>query len=93
MDFGTFYQYRAGSLAPVVEPADQEVRLGVADSFLFVDGRVRSIERHLERFTRGIELTAPEYLSELPRFFASALALIPREGRWWPRFELHLGRQ
>lgn len=91
MDFGTFYQYRGGTLAPVVEPADQEVRLGVADSFLVADGRVRSIERHLARFTSGIEKVAPEYLSELESFFAAAFELIPREGRWWPRLELHLG--
>lgn len=84
MDFGTFYQYRGGTLAPVVEPADQEVRLGVADSFLVADGRVRSIERHLARFTSGIEKVAPEYLSELESFFAAAIELIPREGRWWP---------
>jgi branched-subunit amino acid aminotransferase/4-amino-4-deoxychorismate lyase len=91
MDLGAFYQYRDGVLAPIVEPADQEVGLGVADSFLVEDGKVRSLEKHLARFTAGISKVAPEYLADLPSFFSQALALVPRLGRWWPRFELHQG--
>lgn len=91
MDFGTFYQYRNGILAPIVEPADQEVGLGVADSFLVEDGKVRSLEKHLARFTAGISSVAPEYLDALEGFFSQSLELVPRQGRWWPRFELHQG--
>ena len=91
MDFGTFYLYKNGSIEPIVEPVDQEVGLGVADSFLVEDGKVRALDKHLARFTSGIAKVAPEYLSQLPDFFTKSLTLIPREGRWWPRFELHQG--
>lgn len=91
MDLGTFYHYSDGQLTPIVEPVDQEVGLGVADSFLVEDGKVRSIEKHFARFTAGIAAVAPEYLDALEDYFSQALELVPRQGRWWPRFELHQG--
>ena len=91
MDFGQFYQYKDGTLAAISEPAEQEVGLAVADSFLVENGKMRGRRLHEDRFRAGVAQTAPEYLEQLDRFFALAFELVPREGRWWPRFEVHLG--
>ncbi|NDE68886.1 MAG: hypothetical protein EB057_02295 [Microbacteriaceae bacterium] len=77
--------YTAGELKP--SPAlDSDVQ--VADSFLVVDGRVRSLNLHTDRFTRAIELKHPELKEHLPLFFEEAWKLIPRSGRLFPRLEL-----
>ena len=80
----TFF-YTAGELKP--SPAvDSDVL--VADSFLVVDGRVRSLNLHTDRFTRAIELKHPELTEHLPLFFEAAWQQIPRIGRLFPRLEL-----
>ena len=77
--------YTAGELKP--SPAlDSDVL--IADSFLVVDGRVRSLNLHTDRFTRAIELKHPELTQHLPRFFDAAWRQIPRAGRLFPRLEL-----
>jgi branched-subunit amino acid aminotransferase/4-amino-4-deoxychorismate lyase len=91
VDFGQFYQYKDGTLAAISEPAEQEVGLAVADSFLVENGKMRGRKLHEDRFRAGVAQAAPEYLEQLDRFFALAFELVPREGRWWPRFEVHLG--
>lgn len=93
MDFGQFYQYKDGILAAISEPAEQEVGLAVADSFLVENGSMRGRKLHENRFRSGVAVTSPDYLDELDRFFELAFELVPREGRWWPRFELHLGSE
>jgi branched-subunit amino acid aminotransferase/4-amino-4-deoxychorismate lyase len=75
----------AGELKP--SPAlDSDVL--IADSFLVVDGRVRSLNLHIDRFTRAIELKHPELTEHLPHFFEAAWQQIPRTGRLFPRLEL-----
>jgi branched-subunit amino acid aminotransferase/4-amino-4-deoxychorismate lyase len=91
VEFGQFYLYKDGTLAPISGPADQEVGLAVADSFLVENGAMRGRKLHEQRFTVGVAAMAPEYLRSLSSFFEQAFALVPRTGRWWPRFELHLG--
>lgn len=91
MEFGQFYLFKDGILQPDFAPADQEVGLAVADSFLVEDGSMRARELHEARFRTGIERVAPEYSAQLSEFFAAAYRLIPPAGRWFPRFELHLG--
>ncbi|NDC19695.1 MAG: aminotransferase class IV, partial [Microbacteriaceae bacterium] len=77
--------YTAGELKP--SPAlDSDVL--VADSFLVVDGRVRSLNLHTDRFTRAIELKHPELTEHLAHFFEAAWKKIPRTGRLFPRLEL-----
>ena len=93
MDFGQFYLYKDGTLAAISEPAEQEVGLAVADSFLVENGAMRGRKLHEDRFRAGVAATSPEYLEDLEHFFELAFALVPRRGRWWPRFELHLGAQ
>ncbi|MEY4397992.1 MAG: hypothetical protein RLZ53_568 [Actinomycetota bacterium] len=57
----------------------------VADSFLVTDGRVRSLDRHIERFeTSANKLTR----QDLRHFWNQVIRLIPREGQWFPRIEL-----
>ncbi len=93
MDFGEFYLYKNGTLAAISEPAEQEVGLAVADSLLIENGATHAIEQHKARFTSGVAIVSPEHLEDLPSFFEQSFALIPRTGRWWPRFELHLGSE
>ena len=93
MDFGQFYLYKNGTLAAISEPAEQEVGLAVADSFLVENGAMRGRKLHEDRFRAGVAETSPEYAEELDRFFEQAFELVPKQGRWWPRFELHLGAQ
>ena len=93
MDFGQFYLYKNGTLAAISEPAEQEVGLAVADSFLVENGAMRARKLHEDRFRAGVAKVAPEYLDDLDAFFELAFGLIPREGRWFPRFEIHLGAQ
>ena len=96
MDFGSFYQFRAGRLEPVAENA--EVALAVADSWLFDGGRVRSLQAHYERFVDGVaRLDYQQNPSnvrhgEIAHFFEAVIALIPEEGRWFPRVEFHGGQ-
>jgi branched-subunit amino acid aminotransferase/4-amino-4-deoxychorismate lyase len=58
-----------------------------ADSWLVVDGRVRAVERHWERFctTCGEHGVEPEALAA---FRARVERALPARGRWFPRVEL-----
>ena len=77
--------YTAGELK--ASPAlDSDVL--IADSFLVVDGKVRSLNLHIDRFTRAMELKHPELTAHLPQFFEAAWQQIPRKGRLFPRLEL-----
>ncbi|MFJ2113750.1 MULTISPECIES: aminotransferase class IV [unclassified Streptomyces] len=76
-------------LTLVDEPPDQfHGLLPAADSWLVLDGRVRALARHRERF-----LTACADASDLPAvqlvsFWRDMTAALPREGAWFPRVEL-----
>lgn len=95
MDFGSFYQFRAGHLEQVAENA--EVALAVADSWLVSDGRVRSMQGHYDRFVEGVaRLEFAQNPSnvrhgEIADFFSAVIALVPTAGRWFPRVEFHAG--
>lgn len=94
MGFGQFWQFRDGSLHPIADHVD--VTLAVADSWLVEDGKIRSLERHLDRFSAGCRAqSALESAHTLPleKFFAQSLALIPKVGRWFPRLEYHFGEE
>jgi branched-subunit amino acid aminotransferase/4-amino-4-deoxychorismate lyase len=77
--------YTAGELKP--SPTLDSAVL-IADSFLVVDGRVRSLNLHIDRFTRAMELKHPELTEHLPQFFEAAWQQITRTGRLFPRLEL-----
>lgn len=57
----------------------------VADSWLVVDGCAVSLALHLERFTTS--LAAVDSALDARAFAADAIAMIPAQGRWFPRLE------
>ena len=60
----------------------------VADSWLVLDGSVRSLDRHVSRFTRSCLETGAVTEEELDRFWREAISALPRTGEWFPRAEL-----
>jgi branched-subunit amino acid aminotransferase/4-amino-4-deoxychorismate lyase len=72
-------------------PKESHHKVLVADSFLVEDGKVRSYQLHLDRFLRGLRDKAPELEDSLEEFLKQAIALIPRTGRYFPRFEIQEG--
>lgn len=84
-----FFRFREGSLELVTEAQQNEVQLEVADSWLVEDGRARSIDSHFERFARWVSEVSPDCNPSLPAFFSAVKAMIPNEGRWFPRIEFH----
>ncbi len=60
----------------------------VADSFLVKNGRVRSLDKHVERFKKQVAQKAPELEALLPEFIGQAHTLIPKFGSYFPRLEL-----
>ena len=87
VEFGQFFRYESDHLVAYSESG--EVTLGVADSFLLSDGRVRSLQAHFDRFTGWVNAVAPQLNRNLPGFFESVKAALPLQGRWFPRLELH----
>lgn len=63
----------------------------VVDSFLLDDGRVRDLDRHRERFASSCETLNLATGDRLERFLDASSALLPGEGRWFPRLEAHEG--
>jgi branched-subunit amino acid aminotransferase/4-amino-4-deoxychorismate lyase len=63
-------------------------RLLVVDSWLVLDGQVRAMERHVDRFTRACLATAAVSRAELLGFWSDVLGDLPRSGAWFPRVEL-----
>ena len=80
-------QFDGSSLVETIPTLDTE--LAIADSWLVEDGRARNLQAHLDRFSRWAQVQKPESLPYLNDFFSQVLAAIPREGRWFPRIELH----
>lgn len=65
----------------------EDAPLLVADSWLVLDGSVRSLDRHVERFTRScLELGVTA--DELDSFWRETISALPRTGAWFPRVEL-----
>ncbi len=84
-----FFCFRNGSLVEADDATEMDARLVVADSWLVEDGRVRSLESHLERFRSSIEQVAPDHIEYCDAFFAAVNDEIPNSGRWFPRIEFH----
>jgi branched-subunit amino acid aminotransferase/4-amino-4-deoxychorismate lyase len=85
---GDFYQFVEGELSPLEMALDDS--LAVADSFLVQNGTVRALDRHFARFASSI--SNQKTRRQLPGFFASAAAVIPHSGDWFPRLEYREGR-
>lgn len=68
--------------------ATEDTPLLVADSWLVLDGSVRSLDRHVSRFTRSCLELGVVTQAELDRFWRESLSALPRTGAWFPRVEL-----
>ena len=80
----SFYWYSGSSFVPVNELTCSRV---IIDSFLVIAGQVRGLDLHLKRFGSCI----PRVLSAE---FATALtAILPSDGRWFPRLEYDVQSQ
>ncbi|MEN9715260.1 MAG: hypothetical protein RJA35_727, partial [Actinomycetota bacterium] len=89
---GTFYRFDGTALVACQDLVN-EVRLAAADSFLVEDGRVRNLAAHYQRFGAWVRGSSESAAGQLESFFAAVTQIMPREGRWFPRIELHLGLQ
>lgn len=72
------HAWRDGVLRAAPDAAPTARRI-VADSFLLDGGRVLALDAHRDRFLRTA--TGAE------RFWAAAIAALPRDGSWFPRLE------
>jgi branched-subunit amino acid aminotransferase/4-amino-4-deoxychorismate lyase len=78
------YIFQEGTLTP----QESYNRVLVADSFLVEDGKVRSLDLHIDRFKRALALKAPELETTFQDFFNQSITLIPRTGRYFPKLEV-----
>ena len=65
-----------------------DASIEIADSWLVSDGKTVGLELHRQRF---LAVGGLDTLDHRTAFWDAALALIPREGGWFPRVELHSG--
>ncbi|MGX5680189.1 aminotransferase class IV [Schumannella luteola] len=88
MSVQSIYRWHEGVLEPL-EYCDMTLTvIEAADSWLVSDGLVLGIDLHRQRFMTSIPRGRYRQL-DLAGFWDAALALIPREGDWFPRVELH----
>jgi hypothetical protein len=80
----TFYQYLNGEFQEV----ETNHQILIADSLLVKDNTVRSLDKHITRLISNAALKAPELLPQIPDFIFDAIALIPKTGSFFPRFEI-----
>jgi branched-subunit amino acid aminotransferase/4-amino-4-deoxychorismate lyase len=84
----SIYRWRDGALEPLEYCDMTDTVMEAADSFLVDEGTVLGIDLHRNRFMASI--ARHRYTQVDPAaFWEAALESIPREGRWFPRFELH----
>jgi branched-subunit amino acid aminotransferase/4-amino-4-deoxychorismate lyase len=87
MSVSSIYRWRDGKLEPI-EYCDMTLTIiESADSFLVSNGTVLGLDLHRKRFMTSI---ARHRFTQVDpgAFWDAALASIPREGDWFPRFEL-----
>jgi branched-subunit amino acid aminotransferase/4-amino-4-deoxychorismate lyase len=68
--------------------ASEDAPLLVADSWLVLDGSVRTLDRHVSRFSRSCLELGGVTQEELDRFWRRTISALPRTGAWFPRVEL-----
>jgi branched-subunit amino acid aminotransferase/4-amino-4-deoxychorismate lyase len=76
------YRWHDGALLPLEGGDPRPSTLTAADSWLVEDGRVLALELHRDRF-----FAAAEDHDDLGPFWDAVVALLPREGAWFPRVE------
>lgn len=70
-----------------------ETELLAADSFLVEEGRVLALGLHRSRFAETAREQGFRGRDELDAYWEAAVAALPRDGAWFPRFELVRARE
>lgn len=88
MSVQSIYRWHEGALEPL-EYCDMTLTaIEAADSWLVSDGLTLGLDLHRTRFMTSIP--RGRYLElDVAAFWDAVVALIPREGVWFPRVELH----
>jgi branched-subunit amino acid aminotransferase/4-amino-4-deoxychorismate lyase len=69
-------------------PAESRVGVLVADSWLVLDGAVRALDVHRDRFTSSVTATGLVADDDAQAFWEAVVDRLPRDGAWFPRVEL-----
>ncbi|MEY9953572.1 aminotransferase class IV [Leifsonia sp. EB34] len=84
----TLYDWAAGALTARDDCEVAETELLAADSFLVAEGRVLALGLHRDRFAETAREQGFRDAGSLAAFWDAGVALLPGDGRWFPRFEL-----
>ena len=88
MSVTSIYEWADGRLVALEHCSMIATTVEAADSWLVSDGLTLALDLHRARFMTSIP--RGRYLQLDPAaFWDAAIALIPREGDWFPRVELH----
>lgn len=91
MSTATRFRWSDGTLTALDDCELVEHNIAAADSLLIAKGRAFGLGLHLDRFLRAVAQAAlPNGPSRVDAtaMWDAALALIPRTGEWFPRYEL-----
>jgi len=88
MSRGETLRWREGALTDPIddEAAAEGDRLLVADSWLVLDGAVRALDVHRDRFVSSV--AAAGLADDADAFWDAVVDRLPRDGAWFPRVEL-----
>ena len=87
MSYAVLLRWQDGALSPIDHCDPREYAIEAADSWLVSDGTVFALSLHKSRFLDGAARRGfPDV--DLEPFWDAAIAVIPREGDWFPRVEL-----
>ncbi|MEJ1231458.1 MAG: hypothetical protein WDM88_13685 [Galbitalea sp.] len=87
MSIESIYRWHDGGLAALEYCDMTDTVIEVADSWFVGDGRVLALDVHRSRFLRSMPAAVRE-ATRAEEFWSSVVALLPREGEWFPRVEL-----
>jgi branched-subunit amino acid aminotransferase/4-amino-4-deoxychorismate lyase len=87
MSVSSIYRWHDGTLVGLEYCDMTEVTIAVADSWLVTAGTALGIGLHRTRFLESMDETVRAE-TNADEFWDAAIALIPRDGDWFPRVEL-----
>ena len=92
MSVNSIFRWQASTLVALDYCDPAETTIVVADSWLVTEGTTLALALHRQRFLDGVDdasASDPEVsTNDAEAFWDAAIALIPREGDWFPRVEL-----
>jgi branched-subunit amino acid aminotransferase/4-amino-4-deoxychorismate lyase len=87
MSVESIYRWQGGELVPLEYCDMSDTSIEVADSWFVTNGTVLALGLHRDRFLGSLPADVRAETGA-DAFWDAALALIPREGDWFPRVEL-----